>query len=423
MNTLDPDSSGYLLLAIASLLLLGISACGERALGNLSRARIQHLAAEHAPRVQDLDDFVDRPERYESALDIGQTLATLCLALATALLVLRYGPTADLLVLAFFGALLAALIAGPALSRLALARPEETAIALALPIRGIRVALSPLTAVVARLGAQLGVPAADDEATGELLDRIEERQVVMKGERDMIDGIFELEETAVREIMVPRMDVVALAADAPLPEALDVIIREGYSRLPIFGRSIDDIVGILYAKDLFPLVRTDRLDGQVGSLVRPAYFIPQSKKVGELLRELQRRKVHIAVVVDEYGGTAGIVTIEDLLEEIVGEIQDEYDSEEAKIVAGSDGEAVFDATVSIDDVNDTLGVHLAGEEVDTIGGLVYELLGRLPQVGDRMDAPGATITVVATSGRRIKRVRVVREDPVLADGTAGVATA
>jgi CBS domain containing-hemolysin-like protein len=248
-----------------------------------------------------------------------------------------------------------------------------------------------------------------------------EDRIVEEDEREMIDGIFDLEETTTREIMVPRMDVVALSADTSLQEALDVIIRDGYSRLPVFRSSIDDVVGILYAKDLFPRMRDGRLDGVVGEMVRPAYFIPESKKVSELLRELQKRKVHIAVAVDEYGGTSGLVTIEDLLEEIVGEIQDEFDSEEAKIVEGSEGEAFFDATVSIDDVNDTLGTILEGEEVDTIGGLVYELLGRVPLVGDQVSTSNSSITVVSTSGRRVTRVRVNRTDleaagaPPLAD--------
>ena len=418
MNTLDPDSLGYIFLALGSLSLLGVSACGERAIGRLSRARLQQLAEKHGPRLDSLEDFLDHPEAFQTALDVGRTVFTLLLALATALLTLRLAsPSGLIITLAFAGALVVALIVGSALSRIALARPEETAIALARPIRGLRFLLAPLAAAVTKLGTTIPTP----ETSGERRELLDER-IVEEEEREMIDGIFELEETAAREVMVPRMDVVALVADTPLPEALDVIIREGYSRLPVYGSSIDDVVGILYAKDLLPRMRASRLDGKVGDLVRPAYFIPESKKVSELLRELQQRKVHIAVVVDEYGGTAGIITIEDLLEEIVGEIQDEFDSEEAKIVEGSEGEAVFDATLSIDDVNDTLGVDLAGEEVDTIGGLVYELLGRVPQVGDRVETTDATITVVATSGRRIKRVRVARADRA-ADGAPGVVTA
>jgi CBS domain containing-hemolysin-like protein len=144
----------------------------------------------------------------------------------------------------------------------------------------------------------------------------------------------------------------------------------------------------------------------VRGLVRPAYFIPDSKKIDELLHELQQRKVHMAIVVDEYGGTAGLVTIEDLLEEIVGEIQDEYDIEEAKIIALGDGQAIFDATVSIDDVNDTLRLHLEAEDFDTIGGLVYTYLGTMPKAGDEVSVDGVTISVLQVDGRRIKKVRV-----------------
>jgi CBS domain containing-hemolysin-like protein len=221
--------------------------------------------------------------------------------------------------------------------------------------------------------------------------------------------------------MVPRTDVAALPTTATLDDALDLVRARGYSRVPVYEGSIDNILGVLYAKDLLRFLKPDEAARPLGEMLRPAYFIPESKKTDELLRELQKQKVHIAIVADEYGGTAGIVTIEDLLEEIVGEIQDEYDREEAKIVEVAPGEAIFDATVSIDDVNDALDLALEGEDVDTIGGLLYERLGKMPTVGDRAELDGALLQVESTAGRRIRKVRVTRRDTTLEEPTAGAA--
>ena len=412
---MDPDSLllvGFLGIALVAL---GFASVAEAALSGLSRVRYQHLLEDGSPRVQAIADLVERPGPYLAAVAVGRGLlyavvAGLATALGLRLLLADYWQLA-----LGVGLVLAILLVAHAVPRAVVdGRPEEAALGLALPIRGASVLLAPLVGLVtamslliARLMGRPGLPAGPTKSPEELGEIFGER-LVEEDEREMIDGIFELEETTAREIMVPRMDIVALQGSMAVADALDVIIKEGYSRLPIYEESIDDVVGVLYAKDLFPLIRSGQLTGQVRDLVRPAYFIPESKKIDELLRELQKRKVHIAIVVDEYGGTAGLVTIEDLLEEIVGEIQDEFDLEEEKIVEGKDGEAIFDATVSIDDVNDVLDLRLQGEDVDTIGGLVYERLGKVPLVGDRIDADGATITVIATTGRRVTKVKVAR---------------
>ncbi len=228
---------------------------------------------------------------------------------------------------------------------------------------------------------------------------------------EMIQSIFELVTTTVREVMVPRIDVIALPASANLDEAFDVMRERGYSRIPVYEETIDDVIGILYAKDLFRYVRRAVTEEPIRPLIRPAYFIPESKKNADLLRELQRRHVHMAIVADEYGGTAGIVTIEDLLEEIVGEIQDEYDThEETKVVRLNDNETIIDAKMSISDVNNELELSLKSEDVDTIGGLLYEKLGRVPMLGDQAEVEGAFLKVESTAGRRMRKVRVIRRD-------------
>jgi CBS domain containing-hemolysin-like protein len=218
--------------------------------------------------------------------------------------------------------------------------------------------------------------------------------------------------------MVPRPDVVAVTVSTTIREAVEIFVREGYSRAPVYRESIDDVVGILYAKDLFPFVVDRRLDDRVGELVRPAYFVPESKKCDDLLRELQQQRVHIAIVVDEYGGTSGLVTIEDLLEEIVGEIQDEFDVEEQKIVLEGDGSAIVDGSASIDEVNDALSLDLTTEQVDTIGGLLYEKLGRVPVVGDQVQIDRVELSVVGAHGRRVTRVRVRRRETGSTNGAS-----
>lgn len=401
-------------IAVLSLLALGFFAVGGFVVSGLTRGRYLRLLEEAPELAQPIGDFVERQSYYQLAFGAARTISVV---LAT------YGATLldpslnELGVVVLWACLVASLLlSAHVLPRLAVGtRFEEVARALSLPIRLAGVALAPLAFLLhAVLGLRVrldhratGAGEASKPASEELRDLIGER-VVEESEREMIDGIFELEETTAREIMVPRMDVAALPRKATVKDALDIVIGQGYSRLPVYDLTIDNVVGVLYAKDLFPVVLTGGLGEEVGKHLRPAYFIPESKKIDDLLAELQARRVHIAIVVDEYGGTAGLVTIEDLLEEIVGEIQDEFDAEEDKIVAGAEGEAIFDATVSIDDVNQTLGLVLEGEEVDTIGGLVYEKLGKVPLVGDELVVDGATISVVSTSGRRIRRVRVSR---------------
>ncbi len=240
------------------------------------------------------------------------------------------------------------------------------------------------------------------------VDAGEEEGVLKEDEKEMIYSIFDLGDTLAREVMVPRIDMVALEANTPVMEALDVILEAGHSRVPIYVDNIDHVVGILYAKDLLTHWREGGEAQAVSGLSRDVYFVPETKSVSELLRELQSRKVHIAIVVDEYGGTAGLVTIEDILEEIVGEIQDEYDPDEFIMQRVSEDEYIFSARMDLDDINDLMASDLPTEDADTLGGLVYNLLGRVPVVGDAVEIGDLYLTVLDVEGRRIGRVRTQR---------------
>ncbi len=252
---------------------------------------------------------------------------------------------------------------------------------------------------------------ARDETIEQMVDAGEKAGLIESDQREMISGVIGLDRTMAREIMVPRIDVIALDVETPVKEALDVVIEGSHSRVPVYQESIDHIIGVLYAKDLLIALRDGKIDLPLRSLLRQAHFVPESKRLDELLGELQRTKVHMAIVVDEYGGTAGIVTIEDILEEIVGEIQDEYDTaEEPSVERVGENEAIFNARVNIDEVNEELGVNLPGES-DTLGGLVYQKLEKMPKVGDQVHVDGAAISVLSVVGRRIQKVRVVKIMP------------
>jgi len=232
----------------------------------------------------------------------------------------------------------------------------------------------------------------------------------------MINAVMELGARRVHEVMVPRVAIVALPASTSFDEAIDKIIEEGHSRVPIYETSVDEVVGILYAKDLLPFLKTTAAKGSdLRVLLRTPVFVPESMSVDDLLHEFQRRKVHIAIVLDEYGGTAGLVTIEDLLEEIVGEIQDEYDEEEPLIEALDNDHFRVDGRASVDDLEDLWDTRLVLEdddEYDTIGGLVYHRVGGIPQPGDEIRIDGMRLTVETTDGRRVGKVLIARERAV-----------
>jgi len=225
-------------------------------------------------------------------------------------------------------------------------------------------------------------------------------------ELELISQVLEFTDGIVREVMVPRTDMVTCAASDDTDRALDVVLEYGRSRVPITGDDLDDIVGVLYARDLLTLFDTGGETREVSKMMRPATFVPETKKVSDLFRELQTKKVHMAVVIDEFGGTAGLVTMEDLLEEIVGEIVDEYDEEETLVKAVADGDYIVDGRLPVDELAELVGVELPDEDWDTVGGLLLGLAGRVPVEGEVFVLATIALTVERVQGRRVARVRV-----------------
>jgi CBS domain containing-hemolysin-like protein len=254
-------------------------------------------------------------------------------------------------------------------------------------------------------------PFASESELRALVDVASDSELIEADERRMIHSVIDLGDTITREVMVPRTDMVVIDRDKTCRQGLNLLLRSGYSRIPVVGEDTDDIIGMLYLKDVARRVTHDPAGATVPveEVMRPAAYVPDSKPADDLLKEMQRDRVHVAIVVDEYGGTAGLVTIEDILEEIVGEIADEYDREDPAIEALEDGTWRVDATMDIDDLADHLGVAIEDDEVDTVGGLIAKLGGRVPILGSTAEIAGLKLTAERMEGRRHRIATVIIE--------------
>jgi CBS domain containing-hemolysin-like protein len=256
--------------------------------------------------------------------------------------------------------------------------------------------------------ADTAAPQATDAASASA-EQQEEGAISEEEGRELLQSVVDFTETVAREVMTPRPDVLAIRVDATLQDLRTLFREQQYSRMPVYRDNLDNIVGIVFVKDLVALPPT--AEPPLTTLMRSAYFVPESKRVSELLKEMQRRQVQMAIVVDEYGGTAGLVTFEDLLEEIVGEIRDEYDVESETVVEEGDGTFVFSGKVSVDEVKDRLGIEVEREGFETVGGYLLSHLGRMPYVGERFQVDGLDVEVLEVERRRIAKVRLRRAQP------------
>lgn len=254
--------------------------------------------------------------------------------------------------------------------------------------------------------AQKKLDQVSEEEIKSLVDESHEDGILEKEERKMIHSVFRLDDTLTREIMVPRIDILTMEASVPFPEAVKQFVESGFSRIPIYQEKVDNIVGLLYAKDLLEVAGNGEYHGGINELMRSVYFVPETKVINELLADMQKRRGHLAIVVDEYGGVAGMVTMEDIIEEIFGEIQDEYDAEETIYrVIGTD-EYIFLGKIDIDDLNLILDSSLPNQEADTLGGLIYYRLGHVPQLGEVVKFDNLSMTVEQVDEHRINKVRI-----------------
>lgn len=253
-----------------------------------------------------------------------------------------------------------------------------------------------------------------EEEIQDLIDAGEEEGLINEEENEMIRAIFSLRDRMVREIMVPRTDMACIGVDATIGQILETIIGCGHSRIPVFDGTTDNIVGVVYAKDLLRYWGMSNASIDVRRIMRQPFFVPETKIFEELLQEFKRRRVHIAIVIDEYGGTSGLVTIEDLLEQIVGDIQDEYDLEEEWLVENPDGSALVDARLPIEELEEHFETRIEREKFDTVAGFIYHLIGRIPLVGEEIEGDHLLLTILDAEQRKINKV-LVRKRPAFAE--------
>lgn len=410
------------LAAIAVLLLLaGMTAVVQTIVTRMPRVRAHALAQDDGPAGRALVRVVEDPAPYMTA---AITLMFACDVIATVLatgVALRHLDNGAEVVAAVVMALAAIALFDLAPRTYAVVNLEKAALAFARPALALGRVLTPITkilvaianAVIAPLpgpGLRKG-PFATYEEVRASSDEEDEEEEDEEEERELISSVFEFGDTVVREVMVPRPDMVCVPAEISLDQSIEVALRAGYSRIPIFEGDTDSIVGVLYVKDVLKRMREGGSEHmKVRALGRSPLFVPETKKVADLLRDMQDQRVHMAIVVDEYGGTAGLVTIEDLIEEIVGEIVDEYDQEEPLVEPIDEDTIRVDAKMPIDEVNELLGVDLPHEEWDTVGGLVFGLTGRVPVPGQRVGYDSLEFLTERVTGRRVQKV-VIRKLP------------
>jgi CBS domain containing-hemolysin-like protein len=421
MNRLTTTDVWTLVVVVLLTAVAAFLAAAETSLTRMSRARAMHLVEEQRRGARQLLALVDQPARFLNlVLLLVLVVQFFATALFTSVLSRLVGGGLGVAIAATVMTILTFIFAEVAPKTYAVQQTDRAALAVApfiyvltrLPVLGplTRLLIGIGNVVTPGKGLKSG-PFVSEEEIRALVDEAERDEVIEEEEREMIHSIFEFGDTILREVMVPRPDMVAVPVTMSLQEVLELILRTGYSRIPVYQRDIDDVVGLAYAKDVLRRLHDGQADKPLVDILRPALFMPESMRAAECLREMRRRKSHMVIVIDEYGGTAGLVTIEDLLEEIVGEIADEYDLEEPNVEPLPDGDFRVNARLGIDEVNELLDVELPATEWDSIGGLLINLVGGVPREGQEVEFQGLRLGAERVQGRRIGRVRIHRLSP------------
>jgi putative hemolysin len=409
----------WMLVAVGALLVVTMLLAGaETALGRMPKTRAQVLDAEGRRGARRLLELAGRPDQFLNPLLFALLVSQLAQATLVGIVAERLWGLAGLAIGMAID-IVVVFVATASARTWAVLNPDRAALAAAGPVSAlIRFPLLRLTtrALIGLTNVLLpgkGLKQGPYVSEEELLAVAElgvEEGVIEEQERALIESIIEFGDTVVREVMVPRPDMVTVGQDFRVADVMEVVLLNGYSRLPVVGDSIDDVVGITYAKDLMRAERDGEEDLPVAQLVRAARYVPETKRVPDMLREMQGDKFHMAIVVDEYGGTAGLVTLEDIIEELVGEIVDEFDVEDPLVEPLAGGGVRVDARTALDEVNELLHAELPEGDWDTIGGLLYHQLGHVPVEGESVVVEGWLLTAQRIQGRRIGRVRITRQD-------------
>ena len=421
MNRVTATDVWSVVVVVALTAIAAFLAAAETSLTRMSRARAAYLEEEERRGARQLLALVEQPARFLNlVLLLVLVVQFFATALFTSVLSRLVGGGLGVAIAATVMTVLTFIFAEVAPKTYAVQHTDRAALAVApfvyvltrLPILGplTRLLIGIGNVVTPGKGLKSGPFVSEDEIKA-MVDEAERDDVIEEEEREMIHSIFEFGDTILREVMVPRPDMVAVPVTTSLQEVLELILRTGYSRIPVYQGEIDDVVGLAYAKDVLRRLHDGQADKPLADILRPAPFMPESMRAAECLREMRRRKSHMVIVIDEYGGTSGLVTIEDLLEEIVGEIADEYDLEEPNVEPLPDGDYRVNARLGIDEVNELLDVELPATEWDSIGGLLFNVVGGVPREGQEIEFQGLRLRAERVQGRRIGRVRIHRLAP------------
>jgi len=419
---LSAQNWAELTVLVVCVVLATLASGTETALTSVNRLRVRHLAEDGSPRAAILQHLQQDPQRFLGTVLIVNTFALIIASAAATLLGLNlldpylprgFGTAADFVV-SFVLSLFLLIFAEITPKSLAVRHADRVALQMAPVVDGLATFLSPVlwfVTLVARamVPGRGGIRAFVTEAElMTLLNVSEEQGLIEEEERDMIQGIVEIGDKLVREVMVPRTDMVAVPKDATLEQIADLMEKQGHTRLPVYAADYDHIIGMIHAKDLLKHFAKGAGDFKLERFLRPINSTPEQKKVDELLHDMRQKKAHMMVVIDEYGGTAGIVTLEDVLEEIVGEIRDEYDlAEKEPLEVLSTNEALVDGGYSMDELNDRLDLGVAeSDEYDSVGGYLNSVLGAIPKAGAVFDQPPIHWKVETMNGNRVVQVRV-----------------
>ncbi|MTI49414.1 hemolysin family protein [Sporosalibacterium faouarense] len=420
MSDIDILVRGGVMIVLLSL--SGIFSGSETALTSITAAKIRQLKDHDEKSAKVLKKIKKQLNKILTTILIGNNIvniaATAILTQLTSEIFTGSGGSATLIATGIMTILI--LIFGEITPKtFAAQNPEKIAVKVSNPLLFLSKILRPIIFILTKitgfvikiLGGDVGEnsPFVTEEEIRSMVDVGEEEGVLRHQEKEMIEGIFDIDDTDVADVMVPRIDIVASSEDEPIKKVLDMIITYGHSRIPVFKDTIDNITGIVYAKDILPFVSssgTEIEEKTISGLMRKAYYVPETKKVSHLLRELQQKKIHMAIVLDEYGGTEGLVTIEDILEEIVGDILDEYDNEIDMIEKIEENKYLIKAEVSLEEINEIFDIDLPEDDFDSLGGYIFSFLGRVPVQGDMIEIEDLSMTVVKLHNRRIKQIEV-----------------
>jgi len=409
---MNSDDWVQLALALLLVILAGLTAAAEAGLYSFSKARADRLVADNRPGATRVRKIAEDPPRYLNTALLLRTVFEICAIVLVALVVFGQVESSwqRLLITAGSMIVVSYVFWGVAPRTVGRQHSDRVACAAAGPLVFLTTILGPIPRLLIMIGNALTPgkgfidgPFATEAELRELVDLAEASEVIESGERRMIHSVFDLGNTIVREVMVPRTDMVFIEEHKTLRQAVSLSLRSGFSRIPVIREGLDDVVGVLYLKDVIKRVYDSpntQSTERVGPMMRQPVLCPDSKPVDQLLKEMQAKRVHLVIVVDEFGGTAGMATIEDILEEIVGEITDEYDEENTDITELEDGRYRVSSRLPVDELGDLFGIELEDEDVETVGGLMSKHLNMVPIAGSEVTLEGLRLVAERASGRR-----------------------